>query len=193
MPFRFPKMIRLVRCHSQNLARGERVRSQLCEAPVGPFRQLTPAPFTIPIPKLDCDKALDPYAEPERTTRTHQNHRKIRCNLPTLAAEEPICKGSIDWAIALPKRGIRTSCCRSPREDFPGIREAAAFAKSQLTNQNQHNSISSQSMRSFEARRPNPQRWSPTTVHPRCGHWQVAVKPKRPRLGGTKSWPLRGA
>jgi hypothetical protein len=49
----------LVLCHSQNLACGKEVRSQLCEAPVGPFRQLTPDSVTTPIPKLDCDKALD--------------------------------------------------------------------------------------------------------------------------------------
>jgi hypothetical protein len=48
----------LVLCHSQNLACGKGVRSQLCEAPVGPFRQLTPDPFTTPIPKRNGDKAI---------------------------------------------------------------------------------------------------------------------------------------
>jgi hypothetical protein len=49
----------LVLCHSQNLACGKGDRRQLCEAPVGPFRQLTPDPFTTPIPKLNGDKALE--------------------------------------------------------------------------------------------------------------------------------------
>jgi hypothetical protein len=30
----------------------------LCEAPAGPFRQLTPDTFTRPALKLSCDKAL---------------------------------------------------------------------------------------------------------------------------------------
>jgi hypothetical protein len=51
-------MRNLVLCHSQNLACVKGFRSQLCGAPVGPFRQLTPEPFTAPIPKLDCDNAL---------------------------------------------------------------------------------------------------------------------------------------
>ena len=49
----------LVHCHSQNVGCGKGVRSQLCEAPVGPFRQLTPDPFTTTTPKLNGDKALD--------------------------------------------------------------------------------------------------------------------------------------
>ncbi len=48
----------LVLCHSQDLGCGKGVRRQLCVAPAGPFRQLTPAPFATPIPKLNCDKAL---------------------------------------------------------------------------------------------------------------------------------------
>ena len=48
----------LVHCHSQNVGCGKGVRSQLCEAPVGPFRQLTPDPFTTTTPKLNGDKAL---------------------------------------------------------------------------------------------------------------------------------------
>jgi hypothetical protein len=47
-------------CHNQNLGRGKGVRSQLCEAPVGPFRQLTPDPFTTSPPILNGDKALVP-------------------------------------------------------------------------------------------------------------------------------------
>ena len=42
-------LLRLGLCHSQSLASGKGVSSQLCEAPAGPFRQLTPAPFTTPI------------------------------------------------------------------------------------------------------------------------------------------------
>ncbi len=49
----------LVLCHNQNLGTSEGGRSQLCEAPAGPFRQLTPDPFTRPTPKLNADKARD--------------------------------------------------------------------------------------------------------------------------------------
>jgi hypothetical protein len=67
-----------VLCHSQNLACGKGGRSQLCEAPVGPFRQLTPDPFTTPIPKLDGDKALDlewPRCEKTAVTRWPESTR----------------------------------------------------------------------------------------------------------------------
>jgi hypothetical protein len=37
---------------------GKGGRSQLCEAPAGPFRQLTPDTFTRPTLKLSSDKAL---------------------------------------------------------------------------------------------------------------------------------------
>ncbi len=37
---------------------GKGVRSQLCEAPAGPFRHLTPDTFTRPTLKLSSDKAL---------------------------------------------------------------------------------------------------------------------------------------
>ncbi len=47
-----------VLCHSQNLACGNGVRSQWCDAPAAPFRQFTPDPFTTPIPKRNGDKAL---------------------------------------------------------------------------------------------------------------------------------------
>ena len=50
---------KLVHCHSQNVGCGKGVRSQLCEAPVGPFRQLTPDPFTTTTPKLNGDKAQE--------------------------------------------------------------------------------------------------------------------------------------
>ncbi len=54
-----PSGVILVLCLNQNLGSGKGVRSQLCEAPEGPFRQLTPDPFTRPTPKLNGDKALE--------------------------------------------------------------------------------------------------------------------------------------
>ncbi len=49
----------LVVCQSLIFGSGKGVRGQLCTAPEGPFRQLTPDPFTQ---IFSVDKALEPLS-----------------------------------------------------------------------------------------------------------------------------------
>jgi hypothetical protein len=78
-----------IHCHNQNLGSGKGVRSQLCEAPKGPFRQLTPDPFSRPTPKSNGDKALaegrlptkgQPRAEKPKYDRHRPRHYSQKMN-----------------------------------------------------------------------------------------------------------------
>ncbi len=72
-------------CQIQNLGSGEGVRSgkgvrsQLCEAPEGPFRQLTPDTFTRPRSQL-CEAPEGPYRQ--LTPDTFTRPRSPLCEAP---------------------------------------------------------------------------------------------------------------